>query len=169
MKLIDALTQFETRIAKSEGGLVSMSPDDVVKYIGEQLALVETEGDASKERLAAVKSVIEAVKAAEATGATAFEVKPFVTAVKAVEPEAAKDPLLTALEALNTKVEALKSSIAAPAVVPDGATVVAVKGAEGEGSEPPAADVSKAQGDAGNAEPPKPVAVRWPTDLNRKG
>jgi hypothetical protein len=164
MNLSDALTQFETAITKTEGGLTTMSPDDLVKYIGSEIALATAEGDAGKERLAAVKAVIEAAKAAEATGATTFEVKPFVTAEKAAETPATKDPILTALESLSTQVASLKATVAAPAV-----TQVEVK--QGDAAEVPAeTDVSKAQGDAGGDAPtPKPTAVRWPTDLNSKG
>ena len=64
MKLSDALSLFETRIAKSEGGAVTMTPEDLVKYVGEQIALAETEGDDGKERMDAVKALIETAKAA---------------------------------------------------------------------------------------------------------
>jgi hypothetical protein len=166
MKLSDALSLFEARIAKSEGGTLTMTPEDLVKYMGEQIALAETEGDAGAERLAAVKALIEAVKSAEATGATSFEVKPFVAAVKA-EPVVTedKDPVLEALAGLAATVKGLADSLSTavkPAVVEPTATED--KGGEG-------AEVDKS---AGGAEPPveptptpKAPRVAWPADLNR--
>ena len=163
MKLSDALSLFETRIAKSEGGALTMTPEDLVKYVGEQIALAETEGDAGKERMDAVKALIETSKAAEAAGATSFEVKPFVATVKA-EPVATedKDPVLEALAGLNATVKGLADSLSA-AVKP---TVV----------EPTVTDesteVGKSAGNAGtpdeSSEPPKPSRVAWPADLNLK-
>lgn len=167
MKLSDALTVFETRISKSEGGVVTMSPEDLVKYVGEQLALADSEGDAGKERREAVKAVIAAAKAAESAGATSFEVKVFVPAQKAQEP--AKDPILEALGALTSKVSNLAESIKAAPAAP--AKVEPEKPAAGDTQ----ADVNKAADEANDeANKGNEVAkatksrVHWPLDLNEK-
>jgi len=167
MKLSDAFTLFETRIAKSEGGALTMTPEDLVKYVGEQIALAETEGDAGKERMDAVKVLIETSKAAEAAGATSFEVKPFVAAVKA-EPVITedKDPVLEALAALATTVKGLADSLStAVKPVTVDTTVTDDKGGE-------STEVGKSVGNAGtpneSSEPPKPSRVAWPADLNLK-
>lgn len=166
MKLSDALSLFETRIAKSEGGAVTMTPEDLVKYVGEQIALAETEGDAGKERMDAVKALIETAKAAEAAGATSFEVKPFVATVKA-EPVVTedKDPVLEALAGLATTVKGLADSLSAaakPAVVEP---IIGDKAGE-------STEVGKSAGDAGtpddSSEPTKPSRVAWAADLHAK-
>ena len=167
MKLSDALSLFENRIAKSEGGAVTMTPEDLVKYVGEQIALAETEGDAGKERMDAVKALIETAKAAEATGATSFEVKPFVATVKA-EPVVTedKDPVLEALAALATTVKGLSDSLSA-AVKPAVVEPVVTDDKAGESTE-----VGKSAGNAGTPdesnEPPKPSRVAWAADLHAK-
>ena len=166
MKLSDALSLFETRIAKSEGGAVTMTPEDLVKYVGEQIALAETEGDAGKERMDAVKALIETAKAAEATGATSFEVKPFIAAVKA-EPVVTegKDPVLEALAALATTVKGLSDSLST--AVKPAAVEPVVDDKVGE-----SAEVGKSAGNAGtpdeSSEPPKPSRVAWAADLHAK-
>ena len=166
MKLSDALSMFENRIAKSEGGAVTMTPEDLVKYVGEQIALAETEGDAGKERMDAVKALIETAKAAEATGATSFEVKPFIAAVKA-EPVVTegKDPVLEALAALATTVKGLSDSLST--AVKPAAVEPVVDDKVGE-----SAEVGKSAGNAGtpdeSSEPPKPSRVAWAADLHAK-
>lgn len=167
MKLTDALAQFETRISKSEGGVVTMGAEDLVKYIGEQLALAESEGDAGKERREAVKAVIAATKAAEAAGATSFEVKVFAASVAQKAAEGEKDPVLDALGSLTATVESLKTAVKA-------VTVPAPK--EEQPASTSSADVNKADGEQ-NASTPKAgseneveknaqARVRWPLDLN---
>ena len=166
MKLSDALSLFENRIAKSEGGAVTMTPEDLVKYVGEQIALAETEGDDGKERMDAVKALIETAKAAEATGATSFEVKPFIAAVKA-EPVVTegKDPVLEALAALATTVKGLSDSLST--AVKPAAVEPVVDDKVGE-----SAEVGKSAGNAGtpdeSSEPPKPSRVAWAADLHAK-
>ena len=166
MKLSDAFTLFETRIAKSEGGALTMTPEDLVKYVGEQIALAETEGDAGVDRMAAVKALLETSKAAEAAGATSFEVKPFVATVKA-EPVVTedKDPVLAALAALATTVKGLADSLSTAAKPTGVEPTVDDKGGE-------STEVGKSVGNAGtpdeSSEPPKPSRVAWPADLNLK-
>lgn len=163
MKLSDAFAVIEARIAKSKGGTVTMTPDDLVKYVGEQIALAETEGDAGKERMAAVEALIEASKSAEAAGATSFEVKPFAPAVKA-EPAATddKDLVLEALAGLATMVKGLADSLSA-AVKPPVEPTVESKEGEGAG----VTEVGKSA-DSDHSEPAKPARVAWPTDLNKR-
>jgi hypothetical protein len=164
MKLSDALNLFESRIAKAETGLVTMTADDLVKYVGEQIALAEAEGDEGKERMAAVKAVIEASKTAESAGATSFEVKPFVAvAAKATPVEDDKDPVLEALAGLATTVKGLADSLST--IKP-----VAVESTDDTGEDKGGTQVGKSAGDANAdqpSEPPKPSRVAWPTDLNR--
>lgn len=161
MKLSDALTQFETRLSKTEGGVITMTPDDLVKYLGEQLTLAETEGDAGKPRREAAKAVIEAAKAAEATGATTFDVKAYVAPAAPEKAEKA-DPILEALNSLSTTVKGLKEGLdkaaaPTPPIVPPTGGETQADVTKGKPAETPTGD-----------DVAKNAKVLWPFDLNAK-
>lgn len=169
MKLSDALMQFETRLAKATGGVVKMSAEDLVKYLGEQMTAADSEdAETSKARREAAAAVIAAAKAAEAEGATTFEVKVFVApTAKSTEPSETKDPVLDALKDLATTVKGLKDGLdkaAAPAELKvDGDKLAkASEGKAPKGTEP-APDGEEIEKNDPAAKP-----FIWPTDLNTR-
>lgn len=112
MEFTDALKQIKGLVAKATGGTMSMTAEELLGYVGEQVKAAESEADEQKAaRFDALAKVLAKAEETHKAGGTSFEVDPYKA--KAAPTPAKKDetPLDKVIETLTVAVSDLTKAV----------------------------------------------------------